>query len=99
MSLQCNFLSSSDLNCFFNYLILKTTIDGKDYFLDATEPYLSFGELPFRALNQYGRLMDLEDGSYWEDIEIKDYSTRLHTIQINSFEEKLKKDKPWIFND
>lgn len=73
----------------FNYLILKTTIDGKDYFLDATEPYLSFGELPFRVLNQYGRLMDLEDGSYWEDIEIKDYSTRLHTIQINSFEEDV----------
>ena len=70
----------------FNYLILKTSIDGEDYYLDATEPYLSFGELPYRALNQYGRLIDFEDGSYWEDIVINDYSTRLHKIKLSSSE-------------
>ncbi|MDY2587648.1 DUF3857 domain-containing protein [Winogradskyella aquimaris] len=69
----------------FNYLILKVIIDEKDYFLDATEPYLSFGELPFRCLNQYGRLMDFEDGSYWEDIVVEDYSTISHRIHLNSF--------------
>lgn len=73
----------------FNYLILKTTIGGKDYFLDATDPYLSFGELPYRCLNQYGRLIDLEDGSYWEDIIVKDYSTRLHRVELNSFNDDV----------
>lgn len=69
----------------FNYLILKTTIDEKDYYLDATESYLSFGELPFRCLNQYGRLIDFEDGSYWEDIKLEEYATISHRVSFNSF--------------
>ncbi|WP_178988100.1 DUF3857 domain-containing protein [Winogradskyella schleiferi] len=69
----------------FNYVILKTSIDGKDYFLDATEPYLSFGEIPFRTLNQYGRLIGFEDGSYWEDINVDNFSTRGHRVAITSF--------------
>lgn len=69
----------------FNYVILKTTIDGKHYFLDATDKYYTFGELPFRALNQYGRLIDFEDGSYWEDIVVSNYSGRTHRVQLSSF--------------
>ncbi|MUU76861.1 DUF3857 domain-containing protein [Winogradskyella endarachnes] len=68
----------------FNYLILKTTIDQKNYFIDATNKYHTFGELPFRALNQYGRLIDFEIGSYWEDIEVKPYSSQTHRVEINS---------------
>ncbi|MGB0980727.1 MAG: DUF3857 domain-containing protein [Winogradskyella sp.] len=66
----------------FNYVILKTTIKDKDYFLDATNPYLAFGELPFRCLNQYGRLMDFENGSNWETIEAKKHSIRTNRIQL-----------------
>ncbi|WP_458626228.1 DUF3857 domain-containing protein [Winogradskyella sp. PC D3.3] len=69
----------------FNYVILKTIIDGKPYYLDATEPYLSFGELPFRALNQYGRLIDFDNGSQWEDIAINGFSTRAHRVDLTSF--------------
>ena len=69
----------------FNYVILKTSIEGKDYLLDATDPYLSFGELPFRTLNQYGRLVDFENGSYWEDIVVTDYSARTHRVLLSSF--------------
>lgn len=69
----------------FNYLILKTTIDDKPYFLDATNRYLAFGELPFRALNQYGRLIDFEDGSYWEDVIVEDFSYRVHRVELNPF--------------
>lgn len=49
----------------FNYLIVQATIDGNTYLLDAVDPYLAFGQLSFRCLNQYGRLLDLKDGSYW----------------------------------
>jgi len=66
----------------FNYTILKISIDGQDYYLDATDPYLTFGELPYRCLNQYGRLIDFEDGSYWENINIEDYSKRSHSVEV-----------------
>lgn len=52
----------------FNYAVAKIQIDGKDYLLDATNKYLTFGMLPFRALNHYGRVMDFKNDSYWQDI-------------------------------
>ncbi|NRD21164.1 DUF3857 domain-containing protein [Winogradskyella eckloniae] len=69
----------------FNYVILKVSIGDKNYFLDATNKYHIFGELPFRALNQYGRLIDFENGSKWQDIAVKDYSTRSHIVELSSF--------------
>ncbi|AUC81901.1 DUF3857 domain-containing protein [Lacinutrix sp. Bg11-31] len=56
----------------FNYIIIQAKIAGETYFLDATSPYLSFGQLPYRCLNQYGRLLDLKTGSSWVDIKPKD---------------------------
>ena len=52
----------------FNYFLAKVEIDGKDYLLDATDKFLPFGMLPFRALNHYGRVMDFQNESYWQDI-------------------------------
>ncbi|WP_179320221.1 DUF3857 domain-containing protein [Winogradskyella helgolandensis] len=71
----------------FNYVILKALIDDKSYYLDATDPYLSFGELPFKALNQYGRLINFEEGSYWEDINVNNFSGRIHRVELSSFED------------
>ncbi|WP_425236084.1 DUF3857 domain-containing protein [Ulvibacterium sp.] len=53
----------------FNYVVAKTEIDGKSYLLDATDKYMPFGFLPFRALNHYGRVMDFKNDSYWYDIK------------------------------
>jgi len=58
----------------FNYLIIKAEIDGETYLLDATDKYLSFGEIPFRCLNHYGRVLDFVNGSYWYEINIEDTS-------------------------
>jgi hypothetical protein len=52
----------------FNYVVAKTTIDGNEYLLDATEKEMPFGMLPYRCLNYYGRVMDLDGESYWFDI-------------------------------
>ena len=49
----------------FNYLVIQATIDGKTYLLDAVDNYLAFGQVSFKCLNQYGRLLDFKDGSYW----------------------------------
>ncbi|MGB1308689.1 MAG: DUF3857 domain-containing protein, partial [Oceanihabitans sp.] len=49
----------------FNYILIQATIDGKEYLLDATDPFLSFGQIPFRCLNQYGRILDFKTISLW----------------------------------
>lgn len=70
----------------FNYLIVQVTIDGKTYLLDATDDYLSFGEIPFRCLNGYGRLMDFKKGSQWNDI-------KPNKLSITQFRAELNIDK------
>ncbi|UJH68229.1 DUF3857 domain-containing protein [Allomuricauda sp. SCSIO 65647] len=55
----------------FNYIISKTEIDGQEYLLDATDKLMPFGMLPFRCLNYYGRVMDFDKASYWQNIEVE----------------------------
>ncbi|WP_103071447.1 DUF3857 domain-containing protein [Aquimarina sediminis] len=52
----------------FNYIIVQLSLGKNSYLLDATENCLAFGEIPFRCLNQYGRLLDFKNGSSWIDI-------------------------------
>ncbi len=44
-----------------NYVISCASIDGEDYFLDATEPYGKINMLPKRCLNGKGRLMSEQE--------------------------------------
>lgn len=71
----------------FNYMIVHIEIDGEIYLLDATDKYLSFGQIPFRCLNQYGRLLDLEGPSSWYDIAVNDLSTQSFRGELNFNEE------------
>lgn len=64
----------------FNYMLVLLKLNGENYLLDASDPYLAFGEVPFKCLNSYGRVLDLKFGSYWYDIVPKKPST----IQIKS---------------
>jgi len=41
----------------FNYVVVAANIEGRDYFLDATEPRLGFGRLPARCYNGHARVM------------------------------------------
>lgn len=56
----------------FNYMLARAEIDGEVYYLDATEDSNPFGMIPFRALNYYGRVMDFQNDSYWEDFNVKE---------------------------
>lgn len=58
----------------FNYLFVLLEIDGKEYMLDATDEFVEFGQLPFRALNQYGRKLDFDTESSWIDITPEGFS-------------------------
>ncbi|MBA6151152.1 DUF3857 domain-containing protein [Gelidibacter maritimus] len=66
----------------FNYMIVQASIDGKTYLLDATDPYLNFGELPFRCLNQYGRLLDFKLGSEWIPIGTNIFSGIQYQVDL-----------------
>lgn len=51
----------------FNYVIAQVkTKDGKEWLVDATEPYLDLGVLPVRCLNQVGLLLHKTDSDWLE---------------------------------
>ncbi|MFD0993488.1 DUF3858 domain-containing protein [Tenacibaculum geojense] len=62
----------------FNYVIVKAVIDNKNYFLDATDKFLPFGEVPMRCLNGEARVLDFKNGSYWEEVSSR-YKTNSRT--------------------
>ncbi|MGF1556435.1 DUF3857 domain-containing protein [Paucihalobacter sp.] len=72
----------------FNYLIVLLKINGKSYLLDATDPFLAFGQLPFKCLNQYGRALDFKHGSYWIDIEPSKTTTTQYKAELEFVDEK-----------
>jgi len=76
----------------FNYIIVQTTIDGETYLLDATDDYLSFGELPFRCLNQDGRLLDFKNGSEWITIEANKTSAIQYQVDLKLSDDLVKGD-------
>lgn len=55
----------------FNYVIVKTIINDKVYYLDATNKYSPFGQLPVRTLNGQARIMDFTNESNWVTLEPK----------------------------
>ncbi|OBX26274.1 hypothetical protein LX77_01843 [Gelidibacter algens] len=74
----------------FNYLIVQAKIGTESYLLDATDPYLSFGELPFRCLNQYGRLLDFKNGSEWIPIEANKTSGSQYQVDLKISDQLVK---------
>lgn len=42
----------------FNYVICKATIDGKDYYLDASKPQMGFAKLGYECYNGHARVIN-----------------------------------------
>ncbi|NRA91411.1 MAG: hypothetical protein HRU26_01785 [Psychroserpens sp.] len=59
----------------FNYMLVYAKIDNTEYLLDANDDLISFGQIPYMCLNQYGRLFNLKKGNSWYEISPKAYST------------------------
>ncbi|WP_291864777.1 DUF3857 domain-containing protein [Maribacter sp.] len=76
----------------FNYILAKTNINGETYLLDATNKYMPFGSLPFKALNHYGRVMDFKNESSWEKITPK-HGSREAVMGEIKFDTKTKKTR------
>ncbi|MGB3607182.1 MAG: DUF3857 domain-containing protein [Psychroserpens sp.] len=67
----------------FNYLIVQAVIGKDTYTLDATDTYLYFGQLPYRCLNQDGRVLDFKDEGYWKDIKSNDINILKYGAQLS----------------
>ncbi len=67
----------------FNYLIIKVFVDEKEYFLDATNKYRPFGQIPFKCLNGEARVFDFKNGSYWQDINKARRAERQVNYEVN----------------
>lgn len=72
----------------FNYIIVKAIIDGKEYFLDASDKFLSFGDVPFQCLNGEVRVLDFKKGGYWQDITKRRRAERKVTYDVNFNEDQ-----------
>jgi len=64
----------------FDYVVAKVNIDGVSYLLDATEPLLPFGLLPFRCINDQGRVVNLKKPSYWIDLKASQKTTKNYLL-------------------
>lgn len=73
----------------FNYAIAFSKIGNIYYQLDASIKLLPFGLLPFKALNSFGRVMDFENDSYWQDL-IQNRNVKNTSLNL-SFKENLIK--------
>lgn len=66
----------------FDYVVARTTIGGKTYMLDATDPLLAFGMLPMRCLNDQGRVFSLDKPSYWIDMTTPQRETTTYAFNL-----------------
>jgi hypothetical protein len=73
----------------YNYVVCRTEIDGKTYFLDATDPLLGFGYLPAECYNGHARLVrNMPMPVYLRADDVKESKTTI----INLFSDD---EHPW----
>ena len=70
----------------FDYVVAKVNIGERSYLLDATDPLLPFGMLPFKCLNDKGRVFSLDKPSYWIDLNLpqKEKNTYAFDLTLQS---------------
>lgn len=66
-----------------NYVISHVEVAGKEYFLDATQPYAKLGLLPEHTLNGYGRLIPKKGSGRFLDIKPLDLQSKLEMVNAN----------------
>jgi hypothetical protein len=65
----------------FNYVVAHLKIGDKLFLLDATDPLLPFGMLPFRCLNGKGRLITRNEGS-WIDLQTRSRDRQMISMEL-----------------
>lgn len=63
-----------------NYVLVLVKVGGKQILVDATEPHLPLGQIPFRCLNGSGILLDKENPQKIALLNQENYSRRISMI-------------------
>jgi hypothetical protein len=71
----------------FKYVVARFFVEGKGYFLDATEKNLPFGMLPVRCLCGEGRLISNKFKSDWINIPSNEKNKTVHFIKLKVIED------------
>jgi hypothetical protein len=75
----------------FDYVVAKVNIGDKTYLLDATDPLLPFGMLPFKCLNDKGRVFNLDKPSYFMDMTLPQREKSSYILDVTLTDDgKLK---------
>jgi len=64
----------------FNYVVAKLNIGDRSYLLDASQPYLPFGLLPFNTMNGQGRVINFKKPSYWYNLKASQKDFTMYTL-------------------
>ncbi|KAB1067140.1 DUF3857 domain-containing protein [Tamlana haliotis] len=67
----------------YNYILVQAIINDKTYLLDATDDYLSFGQIPYRCLNHHGRLFDFKNESKWIDLKPNNQTASYYMAELS----------------
>ncbi len=70
----------------YNYVVCRAVIDGKEYFLDASNPLLGFGYLPLECFNGHAQLIKKEPRSvFFNADKLKEYKeTQINFVKGNT---------------
>ncbi|WP_069659549.1 DUF3857 domain-containing protein [Arcticibacter eurypsychrophilus] len=66
----------------FNYVVARLTIADKTYMLDATDPFLPFGLLPIKCINDRGRVISMSKPSYWIDLVASQKESKIYNLAL-----------------
>ena len=67
----------------YNYVIVKATINNKAYFLDATNKFLPFAEIPIRTLNGDARIINFNEEGSWAKLNPNKKSIRYTNVNLS----------------
>ena len=71
----------------YNYVIVQTVIDNKTYYLDATDKFHPFGQVPVRTLNGEARVINFKEKSLWVKLKPKYRSSTNISAKLSLDEE------------
>ena len=66
----------------YNYVIVKATIEDKEYYLDATDKFSPFGQVPVRTLNGEARVIGFKEDGEWTVLKPFQKSTKSTRLSL-----------------
>lgn len=66
----------------YNYVLIQVKINNKIHYLDATNKFLPFGQIPLKTINGAARVLDFKEDSYWVKLKPKKASSIVTSVKL-----------------